>query len=257
MNNVSYLNQPQPKKKSKKKSGSSMTYNILTGVVLLITLVLIYVFASLSSNPFSGLNPFPPPTWTPTPPPPTVTPIQLKPTWTPTPTTPPTITSTPRPTYTLEPSFTPFSFATRTPKVSPTRTPTASKTPKLAGLPYSATVTVNDSTTFIPDSTCATMYIAGQALDANSAPVTALQVRLSGNLPGKSFAPGLVTLTGIAPAFGPSGFEFNLGIKPATSSKTLWVQLLDQAGAPLSDQIFLTTSSDCKKNLVLVRFQMK
>jgi hypothetical protein len=33
------------------------------------------------------------------------------------------------------------------------------------------------------------------------------------------------------------------------------VQLVDQSNLPLSDQIYVTTSTDCAKNLVLVRFK--
>jgi hypothetical protein len=64
-------------------------------------------------------------------------------------------------------------------------------------------------------------------------------------------------LTGIATAYGPSGFEFNLGVKPVASKDSLWVQLFDLSGAPLTDQVLLTTYTECDKNLIFVRFQKK
>jgi hypothetical protein len=42
---------------------------------------------------------------------------------------------------------------------------------------------------------------------------------------------------------------------PVASNDTLYLQLLDQAGLPLSDNVYIDTFNDCKKNLVLVRFK--
>ena len=58
-----------------------------------------------------------------------------------------------------------------------------------------------------------------------------------------------------APAYGQSGFEFALGSKPVDSSGTMTVQLLDQAGLPLSGVNTFETYSDCTKNLPIVRFE--
>jgi len=258
MNDVSYLNQRKPPvKPKKKKSSPNLTWNILTGLMVLATLGTCFVFSSLFLNPYSTLNLFPPPTYTATPLPPTSTPKRMPPTWTPTPTTPPTAANTLRPTWTLEPTFTQFIFSTRTPAIPNTKTPVPTKTIKPTGMPYAATISSQESSTFILNSTCDVMYVAGQASDKSGTPVTALQVYLGGSLPGKSFNPPLKTLAGLAPAYGPSGFEFNLGIKPVASKDALWIQLFDQSGAPLTDQISLTTYVDCKKNLIFVQFKLK
>jgi hypothetical protein len=63
------------------------------------------------------------------------------------------------------------------------------------------------------------------------------------------------TVTGINKEYGPSGFEFVLGTAPVDSKGTLYVQLVDLQSIPLSDKVFINTSSDCAKNLVLVRFK--
>jgi hypothetical protein len=101
------------------------------------------------------------------------------------------------------------------------------------------------------------MYVAGQALDAKNKPVIGLFVKLGGNIPGKTFFPPLTTLTGIDKIYGQSGFEFDLKVAPVSSSQGLWVQLVDQSDAPLSEQYKFATYADCKKNLILIRFQQK
>ena len=78
-------------------------------------------------------------------------------------------------------------------------------------------------------------------------------VVLRGFLDGKSV--DLTTVTGINKEYGPSGYEFVLGDAPISSDKTLYVQLVDQSGIPLSDKIEVKTYNDCTKNLILVRFK--
>lgn len=247
-NSFDNLGQQPPRKK---KSSPDMTWNILTIVMLVSTLCMVGFFYSLFTDPYSALNPFPPNTLVPTPIPPTWTPLGFDSTWTPTVTIEPTISNTPRPTITIEPSNTAVSLASPTSALSPTRTP------KPTGVPYVATTTYYDSTTFRPDTNCGMMLIAGQVLDSGNNPVIGLIVKIGGSLPGKVFNPPDVKLTGIATAYGPSGFEFNPGIAPVATTKSLWVQLYDQGSAPLSEQIFLTTYNDCKKNLIFIRFQQK
>jgi len=46
-----------------------------------------------------------------------------------------------------------------------------------------------------------------------------------------------------------------LGNAPIKTDKTLYVQLVDQSNIPLSDKIFVSTSTECTKNLVLVRIK--
>ena len=214
-------------------------------------------YISLIRDPYSQLNPFAPPTIVPPPATATWTPIGYAATWTPTVTLPPTDTSTPRPTFTVVPSITPFKITTPTPNFTATKTPKPSRTPIPTVAPYSVSVSFNESTTFRADTNCNTMYVAGQALDARNKPVIGLYVKLGGSLPGKTIYPVMTTLTGIDKVYGQSGFEFNLNTAPIASNKTLWVQLVDQTDTPLSAQYKLTTYADCKKNLILIRFQQK
>lgn len=260
MNNYDELLKEKPKApKPQKKNSSSpdLTWNLLTVVMVLATIFACGYFTSVMINPDSALNPLPPPTKIPPPPTATWTPLSYAATWTPTATLPPTETFTPRPTFTQYPTSTPFSFASATPMPTHTNTVPATKTARPTGVPYSITVSYNVSTTFRADTSCASMYVAGTSLDSKNNPVTGLQVKLGGSVPGKAYVPALTTLTGISQIYGQSGFEFDLKIKPVASSKSLWIQLYDQSGTPLSEQYQLKTYNDCAKNLILVRFQQK
>ncbi|MDX9993077.1 MAG: hypothetical protein RBS68_13645 [Anaerolineales bacterium] len=241
-------------KKTGKKGKSDGLLNILTMLFVLGTLCLCGLFGTIFFNPYTPINPFPPDTPIPPSITPTITPLQPDATWTLAPTSIPTETSTPRPTITLEPSSTLLVLVTPS---TATITPSPTRTVRPTGVPYGTTVQLFDSTTFRPETSCGDFLIAGQTLDSKNNHVIGLIVKLGGSLPGQSFNPVLTTLTGIVPAYGPSGFEFNLDVPPVASNKTIWVQLFSQAGAPLSEQVYLTTSGDCDKNLILVRFKQR
>ncbi len=187
----------------------------------------------------------------------TWTPVSYDSTWTPTLTTAPTATFTPRPTYTLLPSATIYMLPTSLSKQTPTRQMTPTRTPRPTGAPYSLVVTYYESTTFLPDSSCSSLFVAGQSLDAQKNPLIGLVVKVGGSLAGKVFMPPLITLTGTDINLGQSGFKLDLGTGPVASNSTLWVQLFDQSNTPLSEQVKLTTYADCHKNLIYVRFQKK
>jgi hypothetical protein len=239
------------KPRRKKKSNPDLVWNVLTILMLLGTCLVAGVSYNLYVDPYSELNIFPPNTPLPTPIPPTWTPIAMPAIWTPTVTIQPSPSNTKRPTITLEPSITPFSLATPTLDVTPT------VTGKPTGVPYAATISYHDSATFNPSSDCTKLIIAGRVLNAKNQPVQSLIVKMGGGLPGKSFVPPAISLTGVVRSYGESGFEFDTGVAPVDSSKTLWVQLFTQDEKSLSDKVFITTYKDCNKNLVLVTFQEK
>jgi len=90
-------------------------------------------------------------------------------------------------------------------------------------------------------------------VDANNSPVIGTVVVLRGTLNGSTIEQQ--TVSGINKEYGPSGFEFVLGSAPVESNKTLYVQLVDQQNIPLSDPVQVTTSTECTKNLVMIRFK--
>ena len=218
-------------------------WDMLSILGILATLCIGAYFAAVFVSPnasYNLLNPVrnQPPT-------PTITQIQPPATWTPTPLGPTeTATLTLVPTFTLEPSPTVVSL------ITPSATPTATKTPKA---PFSATVTYIDSTIIHPEAACNWQGVAGTIIDANNADMLGIAVRLTGFYNGKS--KNELTVSGIAPAYGKSGFELFLSAVPIDSDNLLTIQILDQAGLPLSDNIPIKTYADCTKNMVLVKFK--
>lgn len=230
----------------RRKAPAFQVWDILSIGVLLITACIGLYYLLVFLSPDIAINPFSPqkahaglvPTST-------ITPISMPPTWTPsaTPYIPPT--DTPRPTFT--PIYTPtiFSFATAT------NTPKPSATPKA---PYSAKVDYIASSKYRPEFACNWVGVAGIVLDKNSAHHIYVQVLLIGTFNGQTI--NNITVSGTAPQYyGASGFEFQLGDAPMDSTKTLYLQLRDQGGVPLSENIYINTYNDCNKNMVFITFR--
>ncbi|HVF24308.1 MAG TPA: hypothetical protein VNA23_00375 [Anaerolineales bacterium] len=229
---------------SRPQGAPMQMWDILSIVVLLLTACAGAYFVFVFLNPTSSYNVLPPggrgaqlPTLT-------VTPQQLQATWTPSPTLALTASNTPRPTFTPFFTSTPFSL------VPPTKTSQPTSTPKA---PFSATFSQVESTVIHPDLACNWAGIGGTVVDANNSPVIGTVVVLRGTLNGSTVEQQ--TVSGINKEYGPSGFEFVLGNAPVASNNTLYVQLVDLQNIPLSDKISVVTSSECNKNLVIVRFK--
>jgi hypothetical protein len=238
----------KPESKVKRKS---IIWDILTVIVLLGVCYVAYYVISIFINPYSLSNPFPPvplptlfQTATSTP-----TLIPLQPTWTPTQTNSPIPTRTKAPTWTkvpllITPSAT--STPTETPLPgTPTITPTA--------MPASAVITYQASTSMHADLACKWMGLGGKVVDSKNSPLLFQVIQLGGNLDGKDV--NATVLSGVSPAYGTSGFEFEkLSDHPIASTQSLWIQLLDKNNLPLTEKIYFDTYDDCAKNLVMVVF---
>lgn len=226
-------------------------WDILTIIVLFVTVCMGVYFILVFNDPASTLNPLKPAyVLTPSP---TITPRQLEPTWT------PTATIEILPTATLLPSITPPATITPANLVPATVTPLSSETPTATATPaalFSVSSVNAIESVIIPHLqtlNCNWQGVGGTVDDQNSSPIIGIVVRLGGTLNGRSVE--MTTVSGISPEYGKSGFEFVLGETPVDSRDTLYVQLLDQAGLPLSDRIYIDTFEDCDRNLVLVRFK--
>lgn len=245
---MSKYDYPDPYASPPKKAASGpprlQLWDLLSILVLLVTLcmglyfLMIFVDPMSDMNPLKPIDPAMPPTFT-------ITPRPPDPTWTPSVTIVPTITDTPRWTAT------PYSSPTLVSLITPSDTPTASATPKA---PFSATVTYIPSTTYYLDAACNWLGVAGTVVDTRNSDVVGMIVRLVGTLNGKRV--DMQTASGVYRQYGVSGFEFFLGNVPIASSDTLYVQLLDQAALPLSSNVYIDTFNDCSKNLILIRFKM-
>ena len=221
------------------------TWDVLSILVLIISACIAAYFVFIFISPDSPFNILPPGGRGPKTPTVTVTALQLQATWTASPTLELTPSDTPRPTFTPFFTNTPFSL------VPPTKTAKPTSTPKA---PFTAlSVTQVESTIIHPDLACNWAGIGGTVVDANNSPVIGTVVVLRGTLDGSTIEQQ--TVTGINKEYGPSGFEFVLGNAPIASNKTLYVQLVDQQNIPLSDPAPFSTSTECSKNLVMVRFK--
>lgn len=240
MNNYNYEDPPAPKKQSPRLE----LWDMLSILTLIAAFGIGLYYVAIFLIPNSAINPFPPvPPNLNLPPTPTITPIQLQPTWT---LTPVNVTETPTllPTFTLEPSPTLVSL------VTPSITPTPTKTPKA---PFSANVSYRESTIIHPEAACNWQGVYGTVVDANNADMLYFQIRLIGFYNRKTV--DAFAVSGMFPANGKSGFEFLLGNTPISSKGELYIQIFDQAGLPLSDKYYIDTFKDCSKNLALVRFK--
>ncbi|HBX70325.1 MAG TPA: hypothetical protein DEH25_13340 [Chloroflexi bacterium] len=227
-----------------KSKSKVAVWDILAIVMIVGALCLAAVFLMIIINPYSGLNPFPPPTMPVLAP--TLTPSPtlralLPPTWTPTPSPLPTETATPEPTYTLTPEG-------AQPTLEGTRDPSE-------GMPF----VIQDGypqyipNIYHPDAGCNWQGIGGQVSGLNGGPVLFLSIKLGGSLNGQ--AVNIITISGTAPQYGQAGFEFTLGEQPVDSVQSLYVELLDQADLPLSEKIYFDTINNCEKNLILINFK--
>ncbi len=233
----------------KTTANPDLVWNILTIAVLVVTLCIGALFLTVLINPDAGLNPFPPPTMpvaaaldTPTP-----TPKQLlPPTW--------TATASPAPPATITPTLEPTATLEALAEAAPTEAPPTAE----SNMPF---VLHEGNPQYIPnlyhaELGCNWMGVGGQVLSLNGAPVTGVVVKLGGQLAGQPV--DLVTVTGIATKYGPAGYEFDLTELvegPTASSHSLWVQLLDQAGLPMSDPIYFDTYEECDKSTIIIYFK--
>lgn len=223
-----------PRKRRSRLGG--VILNVLTLFVLAAIVGVVAVYASIFFNPQVSFNPFPPATLparlgTPTA---TFTPaVALGATWTPAP------TFTVAPTDTVVPTDTPTPEPTLTPVPLP---PFALQPGNPVRLPNIAN-----------DDGCDWMGVGGQVFNLENQPISNLGVHLEGTLAEEAIT--LDSVTGSAPDIGPSGYVFNLATEPIASEESLWVQLDDGTGKPLSDQVFITTSTDCNENFVMVNFR--
>jgi hypothetical protein len=230
-------------------------WNILTLFMLMATGMLFVAQLTIFVNPFAIFNPFPPvaipelvvlssATETAVEPTQAATEISIAAIL---PTQIPTQTPTSTPTEVIEVQD--GTLAIETPVLAPTETPFVG---------YYAFAIQNEpnainSTIFKADLGCNWSGVAGQVFDLQGRPVKGIRVWLRGTFDNKTI--DYLGLTLESSPYGPSGFEFSLGDVPKNSSGKLYLQLLDQAGIPISDRVYIDTFEDCEKNLILVNFK--
>lgn len=100
---------------------------------------------------------------------------------------------------------------------------------------------------------CDWFGVAGQVFNSLGQPLTGVTVEVGGQLDLAEI--NKITLSGTAPEYGESGWVVELGVKPVASLGTLYAQLWDLDGQPLSGRIYFNTYEDCSQNLVLMIFR--
>ncbi|HWQ46660.1 MAG TPA: hypothetical protein VN376_07325 [Longilinea sp.] len=160
----------------------------------------------------------------------------------------PQVTETVTATSTTGPSSTP----------GPSETPTITSTPTVTSTPWPYSLQLGTpalATNFNhTDLGCNWFGVAGQVITAAGDPVTNLVISIRGILNGATVnAVGLTGFPG-ASAYGPGGFEIQLGASPVESNNTLTIQVLDLQANPLTAAIPFSTSSSCEQNLVVINF---
>ncbi|GAB4579872.1 MAG: hypothetical protein Fur0022_26110 [Anaerolineales bacterium] len=241
------------KRRSSNRSGGgcfNVLANILTVIFLLgigcVVLGFLALYTNPQLNPIVELRPIIVPTIPPTLTP-TITPQVLPPTFTPGPTNTPVPTATLRPSSTPLPTETPFSLVT-----PPTADPNATATPIFPYVIDAKHPLYLDYNVINTTLACNFMGVAGNVFDANGVPQKGLIIELGGTIQGLAVT-GLA-VSGTAQSYGQSGYELPISDGPIASSKTLYVQVRDQAGVAVSDKIYFDTFDDCTKNLVLINF---
>lgn len=231
-------------------------WNCLTVLILLVGLVMGAAFIYLYMFPETPYNPFPLPTQavalvlpTQAPASPTVTatrnaPRRLS-----------SATASPFPTLTSTDSP-PTATFTVVPTATITFTPPPTFTPKpYYPFPYMAQSQPQaiSASVFNPSRGCGWMGIGGRVTDMQNRSVTGITVQVVGSL-AKLYV-NKTSLTGLASAYGPSGYEFTLADLPVASKGQLSVRLLDQAGNQISETLQFDTFEDCQRNLIVIDFK--
>lgn len=221
-------------------------YNLLSIFVLLMIGLVVIFFLVIFSNPSSALNPFPLPTL----------PQRL---------ILPSATATKPVVFPPTRTATPGGIAgisTNTPELPRQGiTIVAQQTATLeatvaGGYPFvlQGDPTGMKSTLFKPNSNCSWLGVAGNVYDLQGRPVQGIIVQMGGSYNYQKVDVKF-TLTGLARAYGESGYEFTIADVIVPSSQTLWVQLVDQAAIPLSEKVYFDTYADCNRNVILINFK--
>ncbi|MCC6148054.1 MAG: hypothetical protein IT308_10860 [Anaerolineaceae bacterium] len=183
----------------------------------------------------------------------TRTPITPTSTWTFSPTVTPTMTRTA--TFTATTTFTNTPTQTTTPTQTPL--PTLTRTPTLVILPYS----IQPSTPAYlqnfshPEAGCNWMGVAGQVFNRAGGPILNMVVVVEGiinNAPVEG-----IGLTGLNNAYGPGGYEIQLGSGVAGSLNSVSITLYDLAGVPMTNPFSFSTFADCSRNLIVINFNQQ
>jgi len=161
----------------------------------------------------------------------------------------------------MDPTRTPTPGATATSTAIPTATDTSTPEPTSTTTPVPYTLQLMNPyylTNFAHvDLGCEWMGVAGQVFDKDGMVQKDILIKVGGDILGTALVEEMtmpLAESDIDLAYGPGGFEITLAYSPADTEDTVWIQLYNLAGDPLSEKYYLTTYDDCLKNLILINF---
>jgi hypothetical protein len=99
---------------------------------------------------------------------------------------------------------------------------------------------------------CSWLGVGGQVFNADTTPMIGLSILVGGTLSGHQV--GSLGTTGMETNIGEGGFEVTLADHPLESYGTLWIQVVDTIGNPLSDKYYFDSYNDCARNFILINF---
>jgi hypothetical protein len=101
------------------------------------------------------------------------------------------------------------------------------------------------------DKGCGWMGVAGQVFAISGEPLPNVVVIVVGNVAGNRV--DALGFAGLAPGYGPGGFEIKLSDSVAPG--IFWIQIFDLGGTPLADPYSFQMTGGCEKNLTLINFR--
>ena len=227
-------------------------FNLLSLVILGLTGIMLLCYLAIAVNPYSRLNPLPPPIGamivaTPTMQP---TPSRTLPaTWTPTAT--PTMTPTPPPSFTPTVTLTPEPTNTPAPTEEPPTpepdTPTPAPTPRVTRSPQPFTYELRYETPYYG---CAWAGVAGTVVDIDGNHLTGYPIHVWGG------GIDVVVYSGDKQLYGDSGWEQFFNNAPMAVSGVFRVQIHSKTGThpPISQEIILDFPGYCSSSLARIVF---
>lgn len=101
------------------------------------------------------------------------------------------------------------------------------------------------------DAICMWTGVGGQFFSASGEPVSNIIVAVVGTTGNHQFEG--VTTTGLAPGYGPGGYELTLS--NTSEPGIFWMQAFSPAGVPISGVVQFEFKGDCTNNLALINFR--
>ncbi len=162
----------------------------------------------------------------------------------------PQVTSTVRITQTQSPQVTSSLNPTADVTITPTVTEKPTRNTSWYGLKDGSPIYQKD-TRHLQEG-CAWLGIYGQVLDKHGSPLFDIVLEARGSL--ENYPVYVLGLTGANPEYGKGAYELHLADWPIQSHDSVWIQIKDRLGNPLSKAIFFDTYNDCNKNSIQMDF---